>query len=416
MTETTHAAVAVARRAIFDQQRRLWGYELFCVGNTAESPTGIPVAGDVPVTVAASTGMGLQQIVARQKRIMVSLSEKNILDDQVYALPPSSTTVLVSEETYLRPGIAARLARLKADDFPVAVPCFTNRSECADLYRLADTIGIVVEGLSHDELAAALAAIDSFGAQPMACEVADAGQFNTCRDLGFRLFQGAFSKEPEIVRLRRVSSGQIARFNLLKLVGTDEPDFRRLSIEIQSDATISFRLLTYLNSASFAFSSRVNSISHAVNLLGWRRIRSWLRVVLLSDLNQDPGQADLLRVAAQRAKFLEVVTDLYSFWGFAPESMHLLGLFSLLDTMVGIPMPEIVSFLPLDAPLKAALCGEADSEYLPLLQLVRDLEEARWPEVEAATQRLNLDSVGVRVAFQEAVTWAGELDAMMGDA
>ena len=87
--------------------------------------------------------------------------------------------------------------------------------------------------------------------------------------------------------------------------------------------------------------------------------------------------------------------------------MHLLGLFSLLDAMLGMPMPEVVGFLPLDAGLKAALCGEANNEYLPLLHLVQDLEEARWADVDAATQRLNLDFVTVREAFLEAATWAG---------
>lgn len=412
-TGTSQAAVAVARRAVFDPQRHLWGYELFCVGNTDESPTGIPAAGDVPVSVAASTGVGLQQLVARQKRVMVSLSEKGVLDDQVYALPPACTTVLVGEETFLRPGIAARLDQLKGDGFDVAVPGCTGRPDCEELYRQADIIGIVVTGRAPSELAGLLAGLSVFGAQAMACEVPDSARFAACRDLGFSLFQGAFSKEPEIVRLRRVSSGQIARFNLLKLAAAAEPDIGRIAAEIQTDAAISFRLLTYLNSAAFGLSSRVNSIPHAISLLGWRRIRSWLRVVLLSDISQTPAQADLLRLASQRARFLEVIAGRYAFWGFAPESMHLLGLFSLLDAMLGMPMPEVVGFLPLDAGLKAALCGEANNEYLPLLHLVQDLEEARWAEVDAATQRLNLDFVTVREAFLEAATWAGDLDAMM---
>jgi EAL and modified HD-GYP domain-containing signal transduction protein len=96
--------------------------------------------------------------------------------------------------------------------------------------------------------------------------------------------------------------------------------------------------------------------------------------------------------------------------------MHLLGLFSLLDAMMGMPMPEVVGFLPLDSSLKAALCGEQNSEYLPLLELVRDLEDGRWADVDAAARRLNLDPVVVREAFLDAATVAGDLDAMAGQA
>lgn len=408
------AAVAVARKAIFDQQRHLWGYELFCVGNTDESPTGIPVAGDVPVSVAASTGAGLQQLIARQLRVMIALSEKNVLDDRVYALPPACTTVLISESTFSSDGVAARLEQLKDDGFAVAVPGFTANPECGLLYRQADIIGVTVMGRTSAELGALLAEIDRHQALPMACDVPDSGSVVACRELGFRLFQGAFSKEPEIVRLRRVSSGQIARFNLLKLIAADDPDLGAIAAQIQGDATVSFRLLTYLNSASFNLANRVNSISQAIGLLGWRRVRTWLRVVLLSDISQTAAQADLLRLASQRARFLEVITTRYAYWGFDPESMHLLGLFSLLDAMMGMPMPEVVGYLPLDSNLKAALCGEPDSEYLPLLQLVRDLEDARWAEVDAAARRLNLDTVGVREAFLDAATVAGDLDVMAG--
>jgi EAL and modified HD-GYP domain-containing signal transduction protein len=408
-TSTEPVSVSVARRAVFDQKRRLWGYELFCVGNSGESLAGIPDDRDVPVSVAASTGVGLQQIIARDKRVFVSLTEKNIVDEEVYALPPSSTIVLVSEQTNAKPGVAARLEQLKADDFPVAVPVFTGAAECENLYAMADIIGVTVQDHSRDELAAAVAAVQNHGARPMACLVSDVERFTVCRDLGFELFQGPFSKEPEIVRLRKVSSNQIVRFNLLKMISTEAPDMRELVDKIQSDAAISFRLLTYLNSAAFGFSHRVKSIPHAISMLGWRQMRSWLRVVLLSDVNQDADGSELLRIAAQRAKFLELLAQRYSFWGFDPESMHLLGLFSLLDAMTGVPMAEIVTFLPLDSGMKAALSGEANSEYLPLITLARDLEDARWTEAQDAIRRLNLDNVGVRAAFQESVAWAEEL-------
>lgn len=411
--QTEPAVVSVARKGVFDHQRRLWGYELFCVGNTDGTPSGLPSAGDVPVRVAASSGVTLQQILGREKRVLINLSEKNILDDQAYALPPAITTVSVAEQTFRKPGVAARVKQLKADGFPVAVPVFTGALDCGELYRLADIIGITVQDRPRSELEPLLAAVRGHGAATMACQVPDTDRFGLCRDLGFDLYSGAFSKVPEIVPLRKVSSSQVVRFNLLQLLEAKDPDTKELAEKIQSDAAISFRLLTYLNSASFGLKQKVKSISHAISLLGWRQVSNWLRVVLLSDINEGDENSDLLWAAAQRAKFLELVARKYSFWGFDPESMHLLGLFSLLDAMIGVPMPEIVGFLPLDAGLKSALCGDADSEYLPLVTLAQKLEEARWEEADAAINRLNLDRVGTMAAFQEAVTWADELTTAM---
>ena len=412
-TTTESVVISVARRAVFDRQRRLWGYELFCVGNADATPSGVPADRDIPVTVAASAGVGLQQIIARKKRALVTLSEKGVLDDQAYALPPTSTTVLVDEPTFQRPGVADHLDRLHADGFAIAVPSFGGSADCAELYGLADVIGVPAEGRTRDDMARSVAAIHDHDALAMACTVDDLSSFTLCQDLGYDLFQGAFSKEPEIVHLRRVASNQIVALNLLQMLESDEQDTKALADQIQSDAAISFRLLTYLNSASIGLTHKIKSIPHAISLLGWRQVRNWLRVVLLSDLSREAANPELLPLAAQRARFLEQIGERYPFWGFEPASLNLLGLFSLLDAMIGVPMEEIVACLPIDARLAAALCREPDSEYMPLLVLAQHLEEARWSEAEDAINRLNLDSAGVRNAFAEAVAWAGEMTAMM---
>ena len=417
MTHTADSIVAVdlsvARQAIFDHQRRLWGYEIYCVGNSADSPTGLPSSDGLPIRMAASAGMGLQQIVAKRKRVLVGLTEKNILDDQAYALPPGGTSILVGEQVYGRPGVAARLEQLKVDGFTLAVPSFSADPALAHLYDLAEVLGVDVRRHSRDELAARLDSARHWNAGALAVGVADLKLFTMCQELGFELFQGSFSKLPEVVALRKVSSNKIVRLNLLKALDAGEPDIPALAKKLETDAALTFRLLTHLNSAAYGLSHKVKSVTHAISLLGWRQVRNWLRVVLLSDVAQDAANPELLPVSAQRARFLELVAERFPFWGFAPDSMHLLGLFSLLDAMVGVPMSEIVTYLPLEGGLKAALCREPGNEYLPLLELAQLLEEARWKEAEDVVVRLNLDSMGIRAAFQEAVEWAGELSALM---
>jgi c-di-GMP phosphodiesterase len=79
------------------------------------------------------------------------------------------------------------------------------------------------------------------------------------------------------------------------------------------------------------------------------------------------------------------------------------------DALLGIPMTEIVEYLPLEDKLKAALCQEPNNEYLPLLHLAGYFEEARWAEVRKMVQQLNLDAGKVKAAFQVSVDGAGEL-------
>ena len=418
MTDNQHppappASVSIARQPIFDENRRLWGYELFCVG-TEPSATPDCAPEETAINVAASAYMALQQILKQGQKIMLNFDEMGILDDMPYSLPPVLAAVQVDERVFLRPTIADILERLKSDGYLIAVSGFSGERQFDALYRLADIIAVPVIGKAPAELSALLATIHDVDARLLARRVDDAAGFAMVREAGVTLFEGAFFKQPDTITVRKMNSNAASRLKLLQRIEQRDADIdiEALAETIQSDAAISFRLLTYLNSAAFGFSQKIKSIHHAIRLLGWPKLKNWLRVVLLNDMSEATTAPELLQLSAQRGKFLELIAHDHDFWGFDPESLHLLGLFSLLDTMLGTPMDEIVTFLPIENKLKGALRRESNNEYLPLVQLAQCVEEARWEDAEAMMQRLNLKREKVIAAFKDAVLWADQLTAM----
>ena len=414
MTETHNSdekniTVSIARQPVFDGKRRLWGYALLCVGSTRTSLAGFPEEDNVALSVAKSAYIGLQQIAERGKKVILNFSEKNILDNLPYALPAALTVVQVTEKTFQRPSVLEILKRLKSDGYLIAVDDFSGGADFEPLYRMADVISMDVYEKSKEVLAAAIAGAQTFQASLLAMQVQDPAQMDVCRELGFNLFHGPFFKLPDTITVRPLASNEVMRLNLLRVIEQDEVDFDRLAETIQADAAISFRLLAYLNSAAFGLRQKIKSILQAITLLGWHKMKNWMRVVLLTDISQGKEATELVMLAAQRGKFIEQIARAHEFWGFDPETLHLLGLFSLLDAMLGIPMAEAVTYLPLDDKLKAALCGEPNNEYLPLLRLAQCFEEARWDDSETMIRRLNLESDKVKAAFQTAVDWAGEM-------
>jgi EAL and modified HD-GYP domain-containing signal transduction protein len=405
-------SVSIGRQPVFDEKRRLWGYELYCVGNAGSEGSGFPDEESVAVSVASSAYLALQQIVVRGKKILVNFSEKGVLENLPYALPPVLAAVKVAENLGSRPPVREVLNRLKSDGYLIAVADFTGDPHCNSFYDMADIIGLDVAGRGTEEVPACLSAARSFGALLLASRVDTPLQFKACREAGFSLFHGAFFKLPDLVTVRKLTSNEVLRFNLLRFIEEEDPDFGKLADGIQSDVTISFRLLAYLNSAAFAFCERIKSIRQAISLLGWRNVKNWLRVVLLTDMSRDRDAQELVLLSAQRGMFLELVAREHDFWGFNPESLHLLGLFSFLDTLLAIPMTEVVTHLPIDNRLKAALCREPNNEYLPLLWLAQCLEEANWTEGESMIQRLNLEGGKVRSALQASINWANDLAAL----
>ena len=413
-TAANTISVSIARQPIFDDKRRLWGYVLVCVGESgplSEAPQGEEVA----VSVVSSAYMGLQHIVERGKKVMIAFTEKDILEQLPYALPPELIMVQVSQNLLDNPEVSAALTRLKSDGYALAVNGLNPSAGVKDLYTLADMISLDVRELTRPVLTEIVSRAGNYPCGLLAMQVRDGAQFFMCRDLGFTLFHGPFFKLPDTVEVRKLTSNETARFSLLHMLEQEEPDFDKLAETIQADVSISFRLLAYLNSAAFGLRSKVQSISQAISLLGWRKMKNWLRVVLLNDMSQKAETPELMTVAIQRGKFLERIGRDHDYWGFDPESLHLLGIFSLLDAMLGMPMTEIVTYLPLDSKLKSALCGEPNNEYLPLLQLAQHYEEGRWEEGRQMIQQLNLDPAKVQAAYQESVNWANEMASLHAD-
>jgi EAL and modified HD-GYP domain-containing signal transduction protein len=417
MTDNQRAAdntifVSIARQPIFNEKRHLWGYALFCVGEAGPMQPAPLQEDGTAVSVASSAYMGLQHIVEHGKRVMISFGEKSILAHLPYALPPELTMIRVSREVLDNPSVAEALTNLKSDGYALAVHGFSPAAGAEALYDLADLISLDVQGMTRPVLADILSRAQRYSCDLLAMQVRDGSQFLMCRDLGFTLFHGAFFKLPDTVEVRKLSSNEVARFTLLQMLEQEEPDSDKLAEAIQSDVSISFRLLAYLNSAAFGLRQKIKSIQQAIALLGWRKMKNWLRVVLLNDMSQKAETSELMAVAIQRGKFLERIAKDHDFWGFDPEILHLLGIFSLLDAMLGMPMSDIVTYLPLDPKLKAALCREPNNEYQPLLQLAECYEEARWEDGRRMVQQLNLNEAKVQAAFQASVDWANEMASL----
>jgi EAL and modified HD-GYP domain-containing signal transduction protein len=399
--------VALARVPVFDREQRLWGYEVRCVTSPqrdSESHEGK----EVVLSYLASTAyIGLQMVSERGKKLIVSLDEKMILEQFPYALPPNLALIKVSRKEPAEPSLIVALEELKRDDYGLAVVDIPPDPSEDAICLLADVFCVLVAGLDRP-LGPLVDSLKRPGVALMAVGVSDRTMLARCHSAGFDLYQGSYFKSPEQVPIRRLTTNEAARLRLLHLIENADPDVPEVAEAIQSDPALSFRLLAYLNSAAFGFRQSIKSIRQSITLLGWNRVKNWLRVALISDMAQGVHSAELVHLAAQRGKFLELIGERFDFWGFDPNALQLLGLFSLLDTILQVPMADAVEYLPLDAKMKAALKRDPNSEYYPLIQLAELYEEGRWTEADELVSRLGLDDDLVKAAFHVAVSWANQ--------
>lgn len=408
----SRSTISFIRYPIFKKNKQLWGYRVRCIDRQGDAGHRLSENGDVSNLVSSNSCMGLERLLSKGKCLMVDLGQESILKAIPYAMPAESSVIRISEKISPNKDILAALEKLKSDGYSLAVSRYSGDKKLSKFYGLADFLCIRTAGKNREELTEIVETAQFSESILIGEQVRDIDHFERCVELGFSLFQGSFFKTPEKISVRKISSNEAARFKLMKIIEGDIPDFEKLAETIQSDVTISLRLLTYLNSAAFGFRNKISSIQQAISLLGWDNLKKWLRVVVLSDVSKHTYAQDLVILSSQRGRFLETIVQDHDFWGFSPDSLFLLGIFSLLDTLLGMPMERVVGHLPLEEKLKSALMRDANSEYEPFLQLAELLEDADWDEADRIIQRLSMNSEKVKGAFHEAVDWADGLLCM----
>ncbi len=405
-------SIFFTKQPILDSQRSIWGYEL--VGGTfKEGLVEVFPQKESAAGLSSSTYLGLQEAMERGKKILVAFDETGILAGIPHALPSTSGIVRVLSGETQDPSLEAALQDLRMEGYQIAIDLPSGNLLPESLYSKAD---LFTFDLTQGKLEPGwLTRTGQPPSRMLVRGVKTNEQFLAAKDLGFFFFQGPFFKEPEFVQGRQLGSNQVARLNLFGFLEVENPDTKILAEAIRSDVSISFRLLSYLNSAWFGFRHNIQSIDQAIMILGWSKLKNWLQAVLLVDLaGKEEVPRELASLSLQRGKFLELLAGEYDYWGFNPNTLFLLGLFSLMDTILGLPMDKVVEYLPLDIKLKAALKRDPKNEYQPLFGLLESLEDGDWPVFETLTQRLCLDLGPVKNSYTQARDWAGGFFAMSG--
>lgn len=202
----------------------------------------------------------------------------------------------------------------------------------------------------------------------LANELDSFDEFNLCFERGFDFFTGNFVTSRENWHPPKSDINRMLAIKLLNLLRSEE-ELKVIAAQITADPIMTFKLLRYLNSPAIGLQTPILTIDKALLILGRERCYRWLSL-LLFDLKQASFRERLLtEQALTRAFFLESLAGL----GKVPnekDALFILGLFSMLDLLMGTPMAELLEQTQLPEALRHALLGQS-SEFLPPLELAK---------------------------------------------
>lgn len=409
MNTTTYEDIFVARQPIFDQSQKAWGYLLLF--RDKEDAQRALISNESDATFEVLCNMPLCGI-ANQPGIslMVHFTPETVAKGMPDVMPSETLVAVIDKNADYGTEFIRSIRALRASGYRVAQNGYDGTPGVLD--KDTDIFMVNVSGKSSDELKdiAQNAMAASSGCLLLAKFVETYEEQQIAKKAGYSLFQGYYFMKPVVEKGRKISASQVSRLKLFEIIENEEPDFDSLAEAIEVDVALSYRLLAFLNSAKFGFAKTITSIRQAVVLAGWKPIRNWIRLVLLTDLNPSEKARELSYVSAHRAKLFETMA---LGGGYENESdrLFILGLFSLLDALLGMEFREFIDLLPIDTKIKETLCG-GSNEYTPWLELAKAIERSDWDSVNSIAQRLGLHPGTVAVSYQHAFTWA---DAFFGN-
>ena len=212
-------------------------------------------------------------------------------------------------------------------------------------------------------------------------------EFKSALSMGYSFFQGYFFSKPIIVPGKAIPGYKLNYMRMLQETNKRELDFRALERIIKQDMTLCYTLLKYINSAYFGFRDEVTSLLSAIVLLGEKEIRRWASLVLFTLMGVDKPPEVVLR-SLIRAQMCELLAADLGLKGHESE-LFLMGMFSMLDVLIGRPLAEILEDMNLAKEVKGALLGQ-ENGYRDLYDLVVSYESGDWDRCFESASRLNV--------------------------
>ena len=397
----------IARQPILNINKRLYGYELLYRGTPGKMLGQVSGEQATASLLSSAFLTGDIDVISNNRLCFINFTQELLENDLPLSFPKNKIVVEILEDVEPTPEIVSICSKLKEKGYTLALDDFVYDRKYEPLLELATIVKIDIRLTPLNTLVRTLNLLKHHRIKLLAEKVETEKEFVLANRMGFSYFQGYFFCKPEGIRIKEISAIKLNLIRLLAEITKKEIALERLREIILSDVAITYKLLRFLNSAYFYLLQKVTTVKHGVALLGEKELRSFCLVIIVSELATDKPD-ELVRLALVRAKFCELLGEQTALSEIECANLFLIGLFSLLDGMLGCSMSEILENLPINVVVKETLQG-GENRYLVFLRLSEALEKNNLTACKRYQDDLVLTDDQTRACYFEAVKYSNHL-------
>lgn len=388
----------IGRQPIFNRSLNVAAYELLYrsvgQGNKARIVDGDQATTQVIINTFSEIGL---DALAGSANVFINVTRNFLLGKYPIPLPPSRVVLEVLEDIPIDPPLVEALRTLSHNGFTLALDDVVSIKPIQPLLGLAKIVKVDILGMDRRVLQNIVVNLKPYKILLLAEKVETQQEFDFCCRLGFDFFQGYFLCKPSIISGHKLDASRLVVLRSLAKLQDSKANFQEMEEIVAQDVSLGYKLLKLINSGYYSLATTVKSIRQAISLIGVNQLRAWMTLLLMATVENKPNE--LVSIAMQRAKLCEMFARAKNMS--SPETHFLVGLLSVLDALMDMPMDQVLLNVPVSNEIAAALLAKSGDCGL-ILKTVIAYEQGDWDTV----LKLNLSSETIRTIYLNAIQWA----------
>lgn len=396
----------IGRQPIMDEKQQIIGYELF-FRHSADAQSAVfedEFKAYSSVLMNTIGGVDIQWLLG-EKLAFINVNEAMLKSEFIELMPPQRTVLEVLRTINPTAEIVARCQSLREQGYKIALDNPQLSAESSPLLACADYIKIDIQSLTTAELQKAFYQLHTPSVKMIAEKVETDQQFDDCKHIGFRIFQGFHFARPETFTAKVINASFDSVLNILNTVSQDA-EIDVIEAGFKKDTALSFKLLRYINSVGFGLSFEIQSINHALTILGRKQLYRWLTLLMVT-AGENSTPPALMKTSITRGRLTELLGETY-FEKHDRDNLFIVGVFSLLDAILKMPMDKVLEKIQLPEAVNEALLTR-EGIYGPFLQLTEACEDANSERILQLAELLQFDAEKVNECHISALAWVETL-------
>lgn len=396
----------IGRQPIMDSKQQIIGYELFfrhsADAQSAEIVDDFKACANVLMSTVGQVDI---QWLLGDKLAFINVNEQMLMSEFLELMAPQRTVLEVLRSIPASEAVIERCQSLRSQGYKIALDNPQLNADTQALIDCADYIKIDVQSVSMAELCKLFTNFNAPKVRVVVEKVETEAQFESCKKVGFKYFQGYYFSKPETFSAKVINASFDSVLNILNKVSQDA-DNTEIESGFKRDAALSFKLLRYINSVGFGLSCEVQSINHALTILGRNQLYRWLTLLMVT-AGENSTPPALMKTSITRGRLTELLGEGY-FEKTDRDNLFIVGVFSLLDAILKMPIDQVLEKIQLPEAVTEALMNR-QGVYGPFLELTEACEDANSPRILELAEHLQMDAKKVNEAHVAALAWVETL-------